>query len=119
MPFASSVFAAGAYAASLNTIPLGLCMGSTQQPMINVTMFEQVINDTDAYARTVLDAIIQGTEADWTAALMEWKVTTIAALWPYVALGRVLVAAAKYDYALPLGLAVQPNTLAACRDRGQ
>lgn len=115
MSFNSSVFCAGAYAVTWNGSALGLFVGDTQSPAIEVVPYGAPINNTDQYGRTKLGVIGQGSDAFFAATFTEWKAAILAALMgAQPAEGRVgYVGNDYYDLAAVLVLTVQTGTLAA------
>lgn len=115
MPFGTTHgFAAGPYSVTLNSVACGLLVGDQQAPALEIVDRTQLITNTHRWARTVIGAVGQGSEAFANLVLMEYSSTLLSAFWPWGSLGKNSnISTDRYDAATALVLTAVSGTLAA------
>lgn len=79
---ALGTFRPGAYAASYNSLPMGLMRSEGLK--LKWRPAKQKIEDTSAYGKTLIDGIYQGvTGVQLMATFKEWNTAIASAIWPY------------------------------------
>lgn len=75
------------YTVGWNGLTLGIMEGDAGCPTLECVNHAEVVNNTDAYGKTTIDAIYQG--GDWFAQMtcIEYRAGSIGAVWPFGQLG--------------------------------
>ena len=110
-------FIAGRYSGTWNSVALGITKTGFE---LEFTFHFEDIDETDAYAQSLIDAIYRGARCHINAQLIEYKAGSISMLWPVGGgtLGKIMSAAKPVgilasDQAQALVLTSTANTPAA------
>jgi hypothetical protein len=114
MPAGSETLIAGQYTVTYNGTSCGIMEGDAGVPTIEATNHAEPVNNTDAYGKSMIDAIYQGGDHFASFQCMEYKAGSIAAFWPFGALGVMgVIARLYYDMSSALVLTAVAGTPAA------
>lgn len=93
---------------------MGIMEGDAGVPTIESTNHAEPVNNSDAYGKSLLDAIYQGGDYFASFQCMEYRTGSIAAFWPFGAMGVMGVIARLYfDMSAALVLTAIAGTPAA------
>lgn len=114
MPAGGEVLVDGQYTITWNGTSMGIFEGDAGLPTIGQTSFEEAVNSTDKYAKSRIDGIYQGADFFFQATAIEYKSGSIAAWWPYGAMGVMgIIGRLRYDMSAALVLTAIAGTPAA------
>lgn len=114
MPAGSETLIAGQYTCTYSGTAMGIMEGDSGVPTIENTNHGEPVNNTDAYGKSTIDGIYQGGDYFAQFMCMEYKAGSIAAFWPFGALGVMgVIARLYYDMAAALVLTAVAGTPAA------
>lgn len=121
----AAVFVAGPYNVTLGGVSLGLMRGGEQSPMVEISRFNQPIDNTHVWGRTRVGAVTLGGAAFANLVMMEYLTAANAVVWPYSTYGTCppvgteeydsLAAAMVFTAALGTMAASKPATLTATK----
>jgi hypothetical protein len=111
-------FVAGRYSGAYDSADVGM----TKDPgyELSQTAKGEVIDDTDAYAKSIIDWVYQGGDVNLQFTSREYKTGALAAFWPYGSLGVMSSSAAPMgrlasDIAKAMVLTATASTPAATK----
>lgn len=93
---ALGTFVAGAYTSTYNSVAIGI---TKEGYRLRFQFLKRLIDKSDQYGDTILDAVYRGANVNLTLQAIEYKAGTTGPAWPYAALG-VLGTIGRLDSAL-------------------